>query len=82
MIAKTNGKAISVELLRDFGNVIFSQLAELRHRGAFSAVAQTFTAWCVICSKSTDNKVMELPLTWYQVSTHNKHLTMRVYTFE
>lgn len=33
------------------GDLAFMQLAELRHRGAFSTVSQTFTASCVAAAK-------------------------------
>ncbi|GAB7339803.1 hypothetical protein MBLNU457_6351t1 [Dothideomycetes sp. NU457] len=49
--------------LRSLGDLCFVQLVELRHRGAFSTVAQTFVACCVRCA-STDglqNAVQE----WY-----------------
>ncbi|KMQ43672.1 Armadillo-type fold [Trichophyton rubrum] len=48
------------------GSLTFSQLAELRHRGAFSAVSQTFVSCCQRCSVSKDNAVAELPQTWFK----------------
>ena len=50
-----------------YGRLIFTQLAELRHRGAFSTVAQTFAAWCIMCSNSNKPGVSNLPKEWYQV---------------
>ena len=50
-----------------YGRVLFTQLAELRHRGAFSAVAQTFAAWCTMCSMSKEPTVSNLPKEWYKV---------------
>jgi hypothetical protein len=32
------------------GALIFTELSELRHRGAFSAVAQAFAACCLRCN--------------------------------
>ena len=55
-----------------YGQVIFTQLIELRHRGAFSTVAQTFAAWCIMCSKSKHPDVANLPLNWFQVSPSQK----------
>ncbi|KAJ5499360.1 Armadillo-like helical [Penicillium expansum] len=55
--------------LADFANiggVSFTQLAELRHRGAFSNVSQTFATCCQRCSSSKDPSIRELPRTWYQ----------------
>lgn len=36
-------------ILEKLGNLCFMQLAELRHRGAFSTVAQTWAACCLRC---------------------------------
>lgn len=36
-------------VLEKLGNLCFTQLAELRHRGAFSTVAQTWAACCLRC---------------------------------
>ncbi|EEQ31240.1 HEAT repeat protein [Microsporum canis CBS 113480] len=47
------------------GNLTFSQLAELRHRGAFSAVSQTFVSCCQRCSLSKDKAIASLPETWF-----------------
>ncbi|KAJ5452628.1 Armadillo-like helical [Penicillium cf. griseofulvum] len=55
--------------LADFANiggVSFTQLAELRHRGAFSNVSQTFATCCQRCSASKDPSIRELPRSWYQ----------------
>lgn len=51
------------------GDLAFTQLAELRHRGAFSTVSQTFAACCVRCAGSKVNTVGELPSIWYQVNS-------------
>ena len=50
-----------------YGQLLFTQLAELRHRGAFSTVAQTFAAWCIMCTESGDPIISNLPKEWYQV---------------
>ena len=50
------------------GHLILTQLAELRHRGAFSTVAQTFAACCLHCSRHTESKIQGLPRRWYKVS--------------
>ncbi|KAF2481654.1 putative death-receptor fusion protein-domain-containing protein [Neohortaea acidophila] len=49
------GVLVSKDLLNvadilSLGDLSFSQLAELRHRGAFSTVAQTWTICCTRCS--------------------------------
>ncbi|PGH15198.1 hypothetical protein AJ79_02563 [Helicocarpus griseus UAMH5409] len=48
------------------GTLSFTQLAELRHRGAFSAVSQTFTACCQRCGQSNEPGVSSLPEVWYK----------------
>ncbi|KAJ5179926.1 Armadillo-like helical [Penicillium capsulatum] len=48
------------------GRISFTQLAELRHRGAFSTVSQTFATCCYRCSSSEDAFIQELPRAWYQ----------------
>jgi len=55
--------------LADFekvGKASFTQLAELRHRGAFSTVSQTFATCCQRCSDSDDVSIQELPRKWYR----------------
>ncbi|KAK7510564.1 putative death-receptor fusion protein-domain-containing protein [Phyllosticta citriasiana] len=49
----------------DLGKLCFTQLAELRHRGAFSTVAQTFAAFCLRCSRSQDQEIKALLDKWY-----------------
>ncbi|KAJ5935095.1 Armadillo-like helical [Penicillium verhagenii] len=48
------------------GRVSFTQLAELRHRGAFSTVSTTFATCCQRCTGSQDPSIQELPVLWYQ----------------
>ncbi|KAJ5564383.1 hypothetical protein N7513_000625 [Penicillium frequentans] len=48
------------------GRVSFTQLAELRHRGAFSTVSTTFATCCQRCTDSKDASIQELPVLWYQ----------------
>ncbi|KAI9795321.1 MAG: hypothetical protein M1833_007233 [Piccolia ochrophora] len=59
----------------DIGGLSFLQLAELRHRGAFSTVTLTFAACCERCSSSWHQGVRALPLSWYTEAIdciHNK----------
>jgi hypothetical protein len=49
------------------GKSSFTQLAELRHRGAFSTVAQTFSTCSQRCGQSSNPEISALPLLWYQV---------------
>lgn len=48
------------------GGASFTQLAELRHRGAFTNVSQTFATCCQRCSASKDPAIRELTRGWYQ----------------
>ncbi|KAL3471955.1 putative death-receptor fusion protein-domain-containing protein [Aspergillus californicus] len=50
------------------GRSSFTQLAELRHRGAFSTVAQTFSMCCQRCGQSRNADISILPLLWYKES--------------
>lgn len=52
----------------ELGRVCFTQLIELRHRGAFSAVAQTFAAFCRRTYFVDDEDLQALPEKWYQAS--------------
>lgn len=66
------------EYFQKLGNLAFTQLAELRHRGAFSSVSQTFAACCRKCAQanqSSDPQVKQspisrLPVHWYKVRRH------------
>ncbi|GMG25342.1 unnamed protein product [Aspergillus oryzae] len=51
------------------GVASFTQLAELRHRGAFSTVSQTFATCCLRCGQSSDPEIASLPHNWYQVTS-------------
>lgn len=51
----------------EFGHQAFAQLAELRHRGAFSTVSHTFATCCLMCARSSQIGLREYPKTWYEV---------------
>ncbi|KAJ9639502.1 hypothetical protein H2199_006537 [Coniosporium tulheliwenetii] len=57
---------LSVKDIENIGKLCFVQLAELRHRGAFSTVAQTFASCCLRCSRTDDSAVQRLPIVWYE----------------
>lgn len=58
------------------GDLSLLQLTELRHRGAFSTVAQTFATCCIKCASLDDPQAAELPNVWYRVSlVYNNFLT-------
>lgn len=58
-----------VEVFRSVGNLAFSQLSTLRHRGAFSSVSLTFTCCCqhaqdpAVASISDERPLLDI---WYQ----------------
>lgn len=51
-------------LFASMGRLTFDQLVHLRHRGAFSTVSQTFSAWCVAAEKAG----IDICSTFYVVS--------------
>ncbi|OJI86066.1 hypothetical protein ASPTUDRAFT_187482 [Aspergillus tubingensis CBS 134.48] len=57
---------LTVEHFEKIGTLSFIQLAELRHRGAFSTVSQTFATCCQRCGQSTSEEISALPSRWYQ----------------
>ncbi|KAK2802062.1 hypothetical protein FQN51_004972 [Onygenales sp. PD_10] len=62
----TLGTGLDRNDFNKMGALSFTQLAELRHRGAFSAVSQTFTACCQRCGQSKDSGISSLPEEWYK----------------
>ena len=60
------------------GHQAFRQLAELRHRGAFSTVSHTFAACCLMCSRSSNLAFQEYPKTWYKVT----HICLKFLSLE
>lgn len=57
---------ITAPRFEELGRLCFTQLIELRHRGAFSAVAQTFASFCRRCYSVPQKSLQELPEKWYQ----------------
>lgn len=66
-VADSDSALMTPRQLRDMGDLSFTQLAELRHRGAFSTVSQTFTTCCVRCNTGSEAASGTLQ-EWYQVS--------------
>lgn len=62
------------ELFPKVGNLTFSQLSDLRHRGAFSTVSLTFAHCCQLTQDyGGDGQQANMLLqTWYQVIPLNK----------
>ncbi|KAI0537350.1 putative death-receptor fusion protein-domain-containing protein [Xylaria digitata] len=52
----------------DIGNLTFDELSNLRHRGAFSTVSQTFTACCQLVQSipAHQNNSVDLLKQWYE----------------
>lgn len=63
---------ITPDVFERLGRLCFTQLLELRHRGAHSTVAQTFAAFCRRCATSKIPKLQALPEAWYQVRTNKQ----------
>ena len=59
------------------GFLCMDQLSNLRHRGAFSTVAQTFSSLCERIGQSNDSAVSGLRAVWYDsaVTTLNRQAT-------
>lgn len=53
----------------DIGNLTFDELSNLRHRGAFSTVSQTFTACCQLVQfiPAHQDHAITLLNQWYDV---------------
>lgn len=64
---KSTANGLQYADFKALGDLAFTQLAELRHRGAFSTVSQTFAACCVRCAGSEMATIEALPRLWYQV---------------
>lgn len=62
------------EVFRSAGNLTFTQLSSLRHRGAFSSVSLTFTTCCQfsqdpqVVSTSDEEVLLDI---WYKVGNYN-----------
>ncbi|KAF2191501.1 HEAT repeat protein-like protein [Zopfia rhizophila CBS 207.26] len=65
-IGTSCSSTISPENFEVLGRLCFTQLSDLRHRGAFSTVAQTFSAFCRRCSSADNERLRSLPEKWYQ----------------
>ncbi|KLJ08624.1 hypothetical protein EMPG_15944 [Blastomyces silverae] len=62
----SSGTGLVKDDFNKIGTLSFTQLAELRHRGAFSAVSQTFTACCARCAQSKELGTSDLLEVWYR----------------
>ncbi|KXS98749.1 hypothetical protein AC578_9051 [Pseudocercospora eumusae] len=59
------GEEIETDLLKSMSELCFTQLSQLRHRGAFSTVAQTWTACCTRCRDLCQSDDTPLLHSWY-----------------
>lgn len=50
------------------GEILLSGLADIRHRGAFSAISPSYIAVCETCFESCNNSITVLPEIWLMVS--------------
>jgi hypothetical protein len=72
----------SLKCLESIGLLCMDQLSNLRHRGAFSTVSQTFSALCGKIGESNDDSLCSLRDTWYEravviIDTQGTRLTRR-----
>ena len=63
----SNSEGLTYDDYHKIGGLSFTQLAELRHRGAFSTVSHTFAACCIACAGSSDPRVVSLVKAYYYV---------------
>ncbi|KAG9189219.1 hypothetical protein G6011_06087 [Alternaria panax] len=61
-----DGDLVTPGVFEKLGRLCFTQLLELRHRGAFSTVSQTFAVFCRRCVTSNIPSIRALPEMWYQ----------------
>lgn len=66
-IGSSKSDFLTPQIYEKLGRLCFTQLLELRHRGAFSIVSQTFAAFCRRCVTSDNPALRALPETWYLV---------------
>ncbi|KAK9367116.1 putative death-receptor fusion protein-domain-containing protein [Lipomyces kononenkoae] len=65
-IPDDESKLLDDSVVEDLGNLLLSELATIRHRGAFSSVYPTFVECCARCNRSTSNKLVGLPDQWLE----------------
>lgn len=63
-----SGKSLlRIEDIKRLGDLCFLQLSELRHRGAFSTVAQSFAACSARCVSIKEKETQDFIGVWYKV---------------
>lgn len=60
------GRSLRHNDYRQIGELVLSELSQLRHRGAFSSVSLAFAACCVQCVREGDISTKKLPKEWFQ----------------
>ncbi|KAK9477238.1 putative death-receptor fusion protein-domain-containing protein [Lipomyces japonicus] len=53
-------------VVTDIGSLLLTELATIRHRGAFSSVYPTFVACCNRCNQSNSKQLRNLPQKWLE----------------
>ncbi|KAK9334172.1 putative death-receptor fusion protein-domain-containing protein [Lipomyces starkeyi] len=81
-IPDDESKLLDDKVVTDLGNLLLSELATIRHRGAFSSVYPTFVACCTRCNLSTSNKLIGLPGKWLEgniqlIQSKSQYITRR-----
>ena len=65
-LVESKSHSLTFEETKKIGDLCFTQLAELRHRGAFSTVAQCFTSCCVGNGHQMGKGGCSLVESWYR----------------
>lgn len=63
---QSTSSPLKLYFLEKIGSLCMDQLSNLRHRGAFSTVAQTFSVLCQRIADSKDASITSLRNTWYE----------------
>ncbi|KAL9613309.1 MAG: hypothetical protein Q9167_002130 [Letrouitia subvulpina] len=62
------GRSLRHNDYKQIGELVLSELSQLRHRGAFSSVSLAFAACCVQCVQTGDTSAKKLPKEWFRVA--------------
>jgi hypothetical protein len=74
---------LPTEVFVGIGDLTFDQLSNLRHRGAFSTVALTFTRCCQLAPQHSvdQSPVHDIIKTWYKVGATSSLEVLYAYLF-
>lgn len=58
----------SIDMVQETASILFDGLSKIRHKGAFTAVAERFGAVCTICLRSPEARLQEMPQSFLQLA--------------